>query len=248
MNAPSVDDMATLIRRLARALQKVAPGHDLSAKALAYLERQGLKAAVLRDVGQKEGVSDRTAAQAMDRIECLVAEHGDENSEVALRALGHLRTVMGLEAEHTTEATEEEMSAVAFYRRNPSRAREDLDRRMGKVGQKEGAQDATQPTRLTREQIAHCVVMSQDPVAMGKVSVEQWLSFARAIEDFVRAAALTQQPSEQGPVAWQWRRKNEPWTLARTFNWRVSATTEDSEVRALCVCAHLAAESPREQS
>jgi hypothetical protein len=37
----------------------------------------------------------------------------------------------------------------------------------------------------------------------------------------------------QEPVAWQWRRKGEPWTLAKTFNSEVFATTPDSEVRPL---------------
>lgn len=39
------------------------------------------------------------------------------------------------------------------------------------------------------------------------------------------------------PVAWQWRRKGDDWTLAKTFNSQVFATTEDSEVRALYAAA-----------
>jgi hypothetical protein len=35
------------------------------------------------------------------------------------------------------------------------------------------------------------------------------------------------------PVAWQWRKKGDPWTLERTFNSEVFATTDDTEVRAL---------------
>jgi hypothetical protein len=46
--AGQVDDMATLIRRLARALQKAAPEHDLPAKALDYLKRKRLDASPLR--------------------------------------------------------------------------------------------------------------------------------------------------------------------------------------------------------
>jgi hypothetical protein len=46
--------------------------------------------------------------------------------------------------------------------------------------------------------------------------------------------ALEQQGGvRQEPVAWQWRRKGEPWSLERTFNSEVKATTKDSEVRAL---------------
>ena len=44
------------------------------------------------------------------------------------------------------------------------------------------------------------------------------------------------QPSvsvEQEPVYWQWRRKNQPWSLEYVFNSEVKVTTEDSERRAL---------------
>lgn len=44
-------------------------------------------------------------------------------------------------------------------------------------------------------------------------------------------------PTSGEPVAWQWRRKGQPWTLANTFNTSVFATTEDSEVRALYAAA-----------
>jgi hypothetical protein len=39
--------------------------------------------------------------------------------------------------------------------------------------------------------------------------------------------------ASEEPVAWQWRRKGEPWSLERTFNSQVHATTPDSEVRPL---------------
>jgi Lar family restriction alleviation protein len=49
-----------------------------------------------------------------------------------------------------------------------------------------------------------------------------------------RAALATQPPAVQGePDYWQWRRKGEPWTLEKTFNSRVYATTGNSEVRPL---------------
>lgn len=40
-----------------------------------------------------------TAEEAIDRIECLVAEHGDEGCEKALTAIAALREVMGLPPE-----------------------------------------------------------------------------------------------------------------------------------------------------
>lgn len=40
------------------------------------------------------------------------------------------------------------------------------------------------------------------------------------------------QPTQE-PEYWQWRRKGQPWSLDRTFNSRVFATTDDSEVRPL---------------
>jgi hypothetical protein len=39
---------------------------------------------------------DLTAAEALDRIECLIAEHGDENRPEAQQALALLRRVMGV--------------------------------------------------------------------------------------------------------------------------------------------------------
>ena len=40
-------------------------------------------------------------------------------------------------------------------------------------------------------------------------------------------------PAPAEPVAWQWRKKGEPWSLDKTFNRQVYATTPDSEVRPL---------------
>lgn len=38
---------------------------------------------------------------------------------------------------------------------------------------------------------------------------------------------------QQEPVYWQWRRKDQPWSLEYTFNSEVHVTTKDSERRAL---------------
>ena len=46
--SPSVDDMATLIRRLVRSLRQAAPGHTLADQALDYLARVGMTGDVLR--------------------------------------------------------------------------------------------------------------------------------------------------------------------------------------------------------
>ena len=43
------DDLAALVRRLARSLRKAAPDHDLPSKALDYLARNGLQGSPLRD-------------------------------------------------------------------------------------------------------------------------------------------------------------------------------------------------------
>lgn len=45
---------------------------------------------------------------------------------------------------------------------------------------------------------------------------------------------LAEQPAQQQePVYWQWRRKDQPWSLEYTFNSEVQVTTKDSERRAL---------------
>lgn len=50
-----------------------------------------------------------------------------------------------------------------------------------------------------------------------------------------RAATREMPPAQptQEPEYWQWRRKGQPWSLDKTFNSRVFATTDDSEVRPL---------------
>ena len=67
-----------------------------------------------------------TAKEALDRIECLVAEHGDENCELAKKAIHILKTVMGIYSSLPAEMTEEERNAVEYYQRNPRRAAEAL--------------------------------------------------------------------------------------------------------------------------
>ena len=51
-------------------------------------------------------------------------------------------------------------------------------------------------------------------------------------ETFTAIKEALAQP-EQEPVYWQWRRKNQPWSLEYIFNSEVQVTTEDSERRAL---------------
>ncbi|WP_314439462.1 hypothetical protein [Massilia timonae] len=46
--APALDDLATLVRRLVRRLEKDSPGTDLAAQALDYLKRKGLAGSPLR--------------------------------------------------------------------------------------------------------------------------------------------------------------------------------------------------------
>ena len=49
--------------------------------------------------------------------------------------------------------------------------------------------------------------------------------------DLMREALAGAQ--QQEPVYWQWRRKDQPWSLEYTFNSEVQVTTKDSERRAL---------------
>lgn len=67
-----------------------------------------------------------TAIEAFDRIECLVAEHGDENSQLANAAFGLLKVVMGIATSIPPNLSEEEERALKYYQCNPSRAVEDL--------------------------------------------------------------------------------------------------------------------------
>lgn len=60
--------------------------------------------------------------EAFDRIECLVAEHGDENCELAISAFAKLKVVMGLSSVEYLGYTEDQELAVRYYERNPSRA------------------------------------------------------------------------------------------------------------------------------
>lgn len=46
-------------------------------------------------------------------------------------------------------------------------------------------------------------------------------------------AAPAAAPAQAEPVAWQWRRKGEPWSLDKTLNSQVYAKTPNSEVRPL---------------
>lgn len=50
---------------------------------------------------------------------------------------------------------------------------------------------------------------------------------------YARAAVAALEQRELEPVAWQWRRKGDPWTMELTFCRQVFATTDDSEVRPL---------------
>jgi len=45
---PMNSDMAMLIRRLARALEKADPKHSMPAKAIDYLKRKGFKGRIIR--------------------------------------------------------------------------------------------------------------------------------------------------------------------------------------------------------
>jgi hypothetical protein len=62
--------------------------------------------------------------------------------------------------------------------------------------------------------------------------VFKWVNLTSKVDALAAlAAGVSLVPPE--PVAWQWRRKGEPWRMDCTFNMEVFATTPDSEVRAL---------------
>lgn len=66
------------------------------------------------------------------------------------------------------------------------------------------------PDDATAEQVHACVPRHHAPVA-----------------------SAGDKPATSEPVAWQWRRKGEPWSREQTWTHEVFATTDDSEVRAL---------------
>lgn len=59
---PRVDDLSTLVSRLARSLRQAAPDNDLSAKAVDYLRRHGLTGSPLRGVATVTAAVDVGAA------------------------------------------------------------------------------------------------------------------------------------------------------------------------------------------
>lgn len=76
--------------------------------------------------------------------------------------------------------------------------------------------------------------------ASGNINPER--GFADELEDVLTQAVITGRkllieleaaPAQAEPVAWQWRRKGDPWSLEKTFFSEVFATTDDSEVRPL---------------
>ena len=67
------DDLAALVRRLARSLRKAAPDHDLPSKALDYLARNGLQGSPLRDGDAVHNVEVTGAARPYCAASVLTA-------------------------------------------------------------------------------------------------------------------------------------------------------------------------------
>lgn len=65
----------------------------------------------------------------------------------------------------------------------------------------------------------------------GVVPPQDWTT--RAADEIERLRAALAAPAASEPLYWQWRPKNQSWSLERTFNHQVHATTPGSEVRAL---------------
>ena len=74
----------------------------------------------------------------------------------------------------------------------------------------------------------------QEPVAW-MFTDEEGTEFFEEREDWKGkwTPLYTSPPAQQEPVYWQWRRKDQPWSLEYTFNSEVQVTTNDSERRAL---------------
>ncbi len=49
-----LENLSSLVARLARALKKAQPGHPLPAQAMAYLQRKGLAGSPLRSADKSE--------------------------------------------------------------------------------------------------------------------------------------------------------------------------------------------------
>ena len=49
-----LENLSSLVARLARALKKAQPGHPLPAQAMAYLQRKGLARSPLRSADKSE--------------------------------------------------------------------------------------------------------------------------------------------------------------------------------------------------
>lgn len=66
------DDLATLVRRLVRALRSAAPANDLADKAMDYLERHNRRGEPLRASNGPK--SDETERQRIDDVPDTLAE------------------------------------------------------------------------------------------------------------------------------------------------------------------------------
>ena len=76
-------DMAALIRRLSRAVQRLEPGNTLHAQAMGYLQRHELNGAILRD----EDLPDQDILAALNDLEqAIVRNVSLEAENVRLRA------------------------------------------------------------------------------------------------------------------------------------------------------------------
>ncbi len=139
--AGQVDDMATLIRRLARALQKAAPEHDLPVKAMDYLKRKRLDASPLRSAAPLPGELPANEWPDLEVVKLIVRDaceyepaDPDRNDTLCISVAGlaeiverHVtrpspREIPALRAA-LIDATANLAAAASAYRRHASRHR-----------------------------------------------------------------------------------------------------------------------------
>ena len=99
---------------------------------------------------------------------------------------------------------------------------------MGEPAQQEPVAWKLVPTEPTEE-----MLKAMDECSKEGYDERLYAGHAASVYMAAIDAAPEQPAQQQEPVYWQWRRKDQPWSLEYTFNSEVQVTTKDSERRAL---------------